>query len=59
MDSDMQMRIGEIVVLKSGSTRMTIEALLKDGRALCVWSDDRQKVKRAAFHVAALRPMPK
>ena len=52
------MQIGDIVVLKSGSSEMTVARLDETGRVVCVWFDRRQTVHRHAFPAEALRPMP-
>lgn len=49
------MKIGETVVLKSGSTTMTVESFRRDSRVVCVWFDHRDKVHRNAFPSAALK----
>ena len=53
------MKVGEVVVLRSGSAQMTIEKFAKDGRAVCVWYSARQKMCRCAFSVEAIKPMPR
>ena len=58
-NSRRDMQIGETVVLKSGSTQMTIECIRKDGRVMCVWFDRRQNLYRFAFQAAVLKPMPR
>ena len=51
------MQIGDIVMLKSGSSEMTVARLGRNGRVVCVWIDRREKVHRHSFPAAALRPM--
>ena len=53
------MKIGDIVILKSGSAQMTIENTRKNGRVMCVWFDNRQNLYRFAFQAAVLKPMPR
>ena len=52
------MQIGDVVVLKSGSSEMTVARLGKTGRVVCVWFDRRQTVHWQSFPAEALRPRP-
>lgn len=40
--SDVQFKVGEIVILKSGSPEMTIESIDTDNKFVCVWIDNNQ-----------------
>jgi uncharacterized protein YodC (DUF2158 family) len=43
------LKIGDVVVLKSGSDEMTIESIRKDGRVVCVYTDRRDRFWRRAL----------
>jgi len=51
-----ELKVGSVVVLKSGSSVMTIEGFRNDGRkAVCVWSSEGGDIKRDTFPVEALQ----
>jgi uncharacterized protein YodC (DUF2158 family) len=45
---------GDIVKLKSGGEKMTVEYIQEDGKVTCVWSVDR-KVERDSFDPVVLK----
>lgn len=51
--SDSQLRVGDVVWLRSGSVAMTVDAVNSDGKVHCRWftADD---VKVAVFSPASL-----
>jgi uncharacterized protein YodC (DUF2158 family) len=53
------MKVGDSVVLKSGSQAMTIDSVRKDGRVVCVYFDHDDKMRRHVFAAKALQPYPK
>ena len=53
------LRVGDIVKLKSGGLKMTIEKIAKFGndkeeKAMCQWFDDKGVVKRDIFELTSL-----
>ena len=49
-----QFEAGDVVQLKSGGERMTIEAIDEDGYVSCVWFEGKQP-QRGAFAAATLQ----
>ena len=45
---------GDVVVLKSGGPRMTVEEIETNGRAKVCWFDDKKNVQRATFETHML-----
>jgi uncharacterized protein YodC (DUF2158 family) len=52
------MKVGDIVYLKSGSDRLTVEKIAKDGRVVCIAFDVRRNLRRYWFPRDALRVPP-
>jgi uncharacterized protein YodC (DUF2158 family) len=47
-------KVGDSLRLNSGSNKMSITAVRRDGIVICMWFDERQTVRRAASPPAAL-----
>lgn len=45
---------GDVVILKSGSQRMTVSRIDDDGDVHCIWSDGK-KIETHYFHSAVLK----
>lgn len=48
------LKVGDVVKLKSGGEKMTIESIDEDGDAICVWFEESQ-VQRGTFISATLQ----
>jgi uncharacterized protein YodC (DUF2158 family) len=49
-----QFKVGDVVVLRSGSIPMTVEEI--DGKDVsCVWMDEKRKMERGTFPAATLQ----
>jgi uncharacterized protein YodC (DUF2158 family) len=54
-----QFKVGDIVQLKSGGPKMTVESIESTGAAFCVWFDETPQgslVKVHGFHPEVLKP---
>lgn len=49
------MKKGDVVQLKSGSLKMTIEDVKEEGYVICMWFDGQGDLKREKFHKDLLR----
>ena len=49
-----QFEVGDVVQIKSGGERMTIEEIDEDGNVSCVWFEGKQP-QRGAFAAATLQ----
>ena len=50
----MQWKKGDVVRLKTGGPRMTVDELLTIGKVSCVWFDADQKIQRESFNPESL-----
>jgi uncharacterized protein YodC (DUF2158 family) len=50
----MSFKVGDVVKLKSGEPKMTIERIDSDESALCAWFDNKSERQKAMFSLATL-----
>lgn len=59
MEPEVKMKLGDVVVLKSGSPEMTVEEINND-RVMVVWFDDsRAKLRCESIGIATLEVVPR
>lgn len=46
---------GDVVQVKSGGPKMTVDVVIKDGEVTCVWFDDQGNLLRDYFRTITLQ----
>lgn len=49
------MKSGDVVMLKSGGCKMTVEHINEDDTANCVWHDNNGQNQRATYEISNLQ----
>jgi uncharacterized protein YodC (DUF2158 family) len=50
-----EFKIGDVVLLKSGSPKMTINDMLEDGKVECTWFDNKSILQHQVFKKELLK----
>jgi uncharacterized protein YodC (DUF2158 family) len=50
-----QFKVGDMVKLKSGGPKMTVNSILANGKLMCAWFDGTNKPNKEQFHPDALK----
>ena len=55
----MEFQIGDVVMLKSGGPRMTVESIESEEKVWCTWFDSNKRNSQRAFKKEVLEHDPK